>query len=167
MLVGFPESIKDWKEIFFFVKASMLVTNLKWRGPKKVTDHIPDAAKYDAGSVWRISSLMFDIRHLRDPVLHAAALSPFTVDHAGQLMEKRKRKCLVRCKWFAWYLLIVILLTVYVVYFVVLSLQEFIEARSKELQTRENVRVGTMVERRKSQAESTAEEEYHPRGARK
>lgn len=56
--------------------------------------------RYDVGSVGRISSLMFDIQNLREPLLHAATLSPFTIKQAGQLMENEKCRCSVRANWF-------------------------------------------------------------------
>lgn len=99
-------------------------------------------------------------------MLHAAALSAFVVDRANQLIEKGKGRCLVRCEWFVWYLLIVILLTMYVVYFAMMSLQEFVEARSRELQTGNKVKTGMTVKGKWSQARSATEGKYHPWEAR-
>lgn len=96
LLVGFPESIKGWKEKFFFVKTTLIGevgASMRWRGSTKVTDHKPAASEYDEGSIGRVSSLMLDIRDLKEPVLQAAALSPFPIERAGQLTDKGQCMC--------------------------------------------------------------------------
>lgn len=60
LLVGFPESIKHWKEKFFFVRSTLkgeVGASMTWRGMTKVTDHKPAASEYDEGSIGRVSSL--------------------------------------------------------------------------------------------------------------
>lgn len=67
LLVGFWDSIKRWKEKFFFVKVSELgewVERMRWRNEVKVTDHIPATWEYDGGSVGRVGSLMLNVRDL-------------------------------------------------------------------------------------------------------
>lgn len=100
-MIGFRDSIKRWKGKFFFVKLTELgdwAAGMRWRESTKMTDHKPAATEYDEGSIGRISSLMLDIRKLKEPVLHAAALSPMPIERAGQLMDKGQCRCAVEIK---------------------------------------------------------------------